>query len=307
MTISPRASVVMTVFRDFRFFDEAVASVLAQDFPDLELIIVDDGNDRDDLFAAVAARDPRIRILHCPGNIGAAAAANLGIAAARSGVIVRLDADDVCEPGRVGRLVAEFDRDPGLGLLGSAVQIINEAHQRGSVVRMPESDLEIRWTILFHNPFYHSAAAFRRHLFDAVGGYRVEERVSQDHYLWFDLLPLCRARNLPEPLTRYRINQQGLTVQNNVRPRTRTHAIREALWAELGLVYDLHDDALAGAVSAFLRGQKVRPELLDPAWQVLERTLAVFLASPGARADAATIEEGRRLEARLRAQRAAAE
>ncbi|WP_157764691.1 glycosyltransferase [Rhodobacter sp. CZR27] len=306
MTASPRASVVMTVFRDFRFFDEAVASVLAQDFPELELIIVDDGNDRDDLFAAVAARDPRIRILHCPRNIGTAAAANLGIAAARSGLIVRLDADDAAEPERVGRLVAEFERDPGLGLLGSAVQIVDEEQRRGPVVRMPETDLEIRWTILFHNPFYHSAAAFRRELFEAVGGYREEELVSQDHYLWFSLLPLCRAGNLPEPLTRYRINRQGLTVRNNTRPRNRTHAIREALWADLGLVYDLHDDTLAGAVSAFLRGQKVRPEMLAPAWEVVERMLAVFLASPRARADAAAIEDGRRLEARLRAQRAAA-
>ena len=68
---------------------------------------------------------------------------------------------------------------------------------------MPESDLEIRWTILFHNSLYHSTVAFRRVCFEAAGRYKIDELISQDYYLWFQMLPLCRARNIAEPLVRY--------------------------------------------------------------------------------------------------------
>src|ERR1700704_834380 len=63
---SPRVSVVMTVYKDLRFVDEAVQSVLDQTFGDLELIIVDDGNGNDAVFADIAGRDPRIRIVASP-------------------------------------------------------------------------------------------------------------------------------------------------------------------------------------------------------------------------------------------------
>ncbi|OYX27213.1 MAG: hypothetical protein B7Z10_00885, partial [Rhodobacterales bacterium 32-66-7] len=53
---APRASVVMTVFRDFRFLDAAIDSVLLQDMEEFELIVVDDGNSRPDIFADLSRR-----------------------------------------------------------------------------------------------------------------------------------------------------------------------------------------------------------------------------------------------------------
>jgi glycosyltransferase involved in cell wall biosynthesis len=276
----PGASVVMTVYNDFRFLDAAVDSILQQEFRDLELIIVDDGSGKDAIFEALARRDPRIRIVVNPTNIGTAAAANRGIDVARAEIIVRLDADDIAEPARVGRLVAALAEDPRLGLVGSAVTLIDEADRILRVQPMPETDIDIRWTILFHNPFYHSAAAFRRDLFEKAGRYIVEELVSQDHYMWFHLLPLCRARNLAEPLTRYRENPLGLTATHMTKnPRSRTHKIREALWQRLGLTYDLYDDAVARSVSHFLRGFDVAPEHRAAAYRSILTVLRAFLAS----------------------------
>jgi len=278
---APRVSVVMTAYNDLRFFDEAVASVLGQDFADFELIVVDDGNEDKSGFAGVEARDGRIRLLVNPHNVGTAVAANRGIAAARGDIIVRLDADDVCEPARVGRLVAALDADPELGLIASAVTLINEAGAALSVQVMPESDVEIRWTMLFHNPFYHSSAAFRRSLFDEAGGYLPHELVSQDHYLWAELMRRCRARNLSEPLARYRINSRGLIARHfNSNPRGRTHAIRERLWAEIGLRYDLYSDTPAMEISRFLRGEDIPPERRAAAYSVLRMTFDAFVAAP---------------------------
>jgi len=285
---SPGVSVIMTVYNDLRFLDAAVDSVLGQEFHDLELVIVDDGTGQDAIFRALAWRDPRIRIVVNPVNLGTAAAANRGIDSARGDIIVRLDADDIAEPTRVGRLVAALADDPQLGLVGSAVTLIDEAGQPLRVQPMPATDLEIRWTILFHCPFYHSAVAFRRSCFESAGRYIAAELVSQDHYLWFHMLPFCRARNLAEPLTQYRLNPRGLTaIHSTNNPRNRTHAIREALWARLGLRYNLYDDALALDVTQFLRGfDLAAPDSRGAAYRTILTVLRAFLAGPQPFADA---------------------
>lgn len=225
----PRASAVMTVYKDQRFLDAAVNSILTQEFDDLELIIVDDGTGQDAVFQELARRDRRIRLVINPNNLGTAAA-NRGIEAARGELILRLDTDDIAEPAHVGRLVAALDEDTELGLVGHAVTLIDETDRVVGVQHMPETDLKIRRTILFHDPFYHSTIAYRRSCFEAAGHYGIDELVSQDHYLWFDMLPLCRARNLTEQLTRYRLNTLGLTATNATNARNRTHPIRQASW-----------------------------------------------------------------------------
>ncbi|MGC2774165.1 MAG: glycosyltransferase, partial [Bradyrhizobium sp.] len=282
----------MTVYNDLRFLDAAVDSILQQEFRDLELVIVDDGTGQDAIFEALERRDPRIRLVINPANLGTAAAANRGIEAARADIIVRLDADDVAEPTRIGRLVAALADDPQLGLVGSWCTVTDEAGQPHGVAHMPQTDLEIRWTILFHNPFYHSTVAFRRSCFEAAGCYKIDEWVSQDHYLWFHMLPLCRARNIAEPLVRYRMNPRGLTAMNANNARNRTHPIRETLWARLGLAYDLYDDAFASDLSQFVRGADIAvSERRAPAYHVILTALRAFLAAPQpfARAEDAAI------------------
>jgi glycosyltransferase involved in cell wall biosynthesis len=296
MNLCPKVSVVLTVFGDLRFLDAAVESILRQDYRDLELIIVDDGTGQEALFNEFAARDPRIRLVVNPTNLGAAAAANRGIEAAQGDIIVRMDADDVAEPRRIASLVAALENDPELGVVGSAVTLINETGEPRGVQPSPETDLEIRWTILFFHPFIHPAVAFRRSCFERAGRYRVEQLVSHDHYLWFDMLPFCRAANVAEPLMRYRLNPRGLTMMNKGTGRSRTHAIRESLWGRLGLAYDLYDNALAQDVNDFLRGGEIaQPERRAAAYSRILTALRAFLAAPHPFARPADAEVARRL------------
>ena len=293
----------MAVGPDLRFLDQAVDSILTQEYDDLELVVIDDGTGAGAVFADLAQRDPRIRVLTNETNVGAATSANRGIAAARGEIIARLDADDIAEPAHVRSLVAALDADPALGLVGGAVSLIDEDDRDHGVRAMPTTDLDIRWTILFHCPFFHSTVAYRRHLFDAAGGYRDHELISQDHYLWHEMLPLTRAANLPEPLTRYRMNSQGLTAGGEAHdPRGRTHAIREQEWARLGLTYDLYDDHPALEISAFLRGEGI-PVVSRrmPAYRAMLSALPAFLEASRRRARLRERTDRRRLAERVMA------
>ena len=82
----PRVSMVMPVHNGARWLADAIDSVLAQDFTDFELILVDDAS-RDaspTIMADAAQRDPRVRSLRLDTNVGLPAALNHGFAAARS-------------------------------------------------------------------------------------------------------------------------------------------------------------------------------------------------------------------------------
>lgn len=273
----------MTSYRDTRFLMEAVQSVLAQDFHDFELIVVDDGSPDPAPVAALSKLDPRIHVLRLEHNVGTAEAANRGIATARAPIIARLDSDDVAESGWLTAIMAALDADPELGLVGTAVTLIDEAGRKIAVDQKPESDFAIRFTLLFHSPFYHPTVAFRRHLFDAVGGYRADQPVSQDHYLWHALLPRARARNLPQKLVRYRSNSAGLSQSNSSGDwRSRTHPIREALWQEIGLDYPLSGLALGSEADALIKGSpSLRPALHSQAVQAIENALDNVIAMRG--------------------------
>lgn len=298
---NPACSVVMTWFNNTRYLRAAVDSVLAQTMADFELIVVDDGSADPAPAAALVALDPRIRVLHLEANAGTAAAANRGIAEARAPIIARLDSDDIAEPEWLARTIAALAADPELGLVGSAVTFIDADGRTLGVQPMPESDFAIRFTLLFHSPFYHSTTTYRRALFEAVGGYRVDQPVSQDHYLWPALLEHCRARNLAEPLVRYRINPNGLTATNASHdPQARTRPLRAALWNEIGLPQP--EPVIEAAADRVMRSQPVADHALQrQAADAVRAALAQVeeIAPSFQRADEA--DKAARFAARLRA------
>ena len=88
--MTPRVSVVSTVYNGEAFFDRAVPGILTQTFEDFEFILVDDGSSDRSLekLRELAASDRRIRVF-APGRLGAAAAYNYGVAQAAGEYVAR--------------------------------------------------------------------------------------------------------------------------------------------------------------------------------------------------------------------------
>ncbi|MEV6594111.1 bifunctional glycosyltransferase/CDP-glycerol:glycerophosphate glycerophosphotransferase [Streptomyces acidicola] len=97
----PRFSVIVPAYEVQAYLHECLDSVLCQSFPDLELIVVDDGSP--DACGAIAeefaARDPRVRPVHLPRNEGPGPARNAGLARVTGDYVVLLDGDDTLTPG----------------------------------------------------------------------------------------------------------------------------------------------------------------------------------------------------------------
>ncbi|HEX4848357.1 MAG TPA: glycosyltransferase [Novosphingobium sp.] len=280
---SPAVSVVMTTWNDLRFIRDAVGGVLRQTFTDFEFIIVDDGSDYPHEVEALAALDPRIRIVRLDANLGAAEAGNRGIALARAPIVARMDYDDIAEPGWLAAVTQALAEDPELGIVGTWATLISEHGDPLGIDRTPQSDFAIRLTLLSHNPFYHSSVAYRRELIALVGGIEGGQNLTHDHRLWRALLPHCRARNLPQPLVRYRYNPRGITGSSDpLTSRSRSHDIRVGLWNELGLAYPLDSRPLGDAFDSFLRDRPApHPELWGAVAEVIESAIGGLAAQEG--------------------------
>jgi glycosyltransferase involved in cell wall biosynthesis len=99
----PLVTVLIDTYNYGRFIEEAIESVLAQDFPldEVEILVVDDGS-TDDTSQRIEKYRSRIHYF-CKPNGGQASALNFGIAYAKGEIIALLDADDFWLPGKLKR------------------------------------------------------------------------------------------------------------------------------------------------------------------------------------------------------------
>src|SRR5436190_825161 len=124
---APRVSVITPFLNAERFIAEAIESVLAQDFHDFELILIDDGSSRKcrDIARNYAVRYADvIRYVSHEGHVnrGISASRNLGVSLARGELVAFIDADDVWAPAKLSEQVAIMDAHPELGMVCGAAR-----------------------------------------------------------------------------------------------------------------------------------------------------------------------------------------
>ena len=124
----PRVSIVIPARNEEKNLEEALRSVLAQDYPNVEIVVVDDrSTDRTgEILDRMAAADPRVRVVHVtelpPGWLGKNHALELGSEGAGGDFLLFTDADVVMEPTALRRAVARMEAR-GLDHLTSSPEI----------------------------------------------------------------------------------------------------------------------------------------------------------------------------------------
>jgi glycosyltransferase involved in cell wall biosynthesis len=113
----PRISVILPAFNRAELIDDAIDSVLAQDFGDFELVVVDDGSTDGTADAVRAHSDPRVRLVTLTRNQGSNAARNEGIRNAQAPLLAFLDSDDRYLPNKLSTVVRAFESRPELDVL----------------------------------------------------------------------------------------------------------------------------------------------------------------------------------------------
>jgi glycosyltransferase involved in cell wall biosynthesis len=124
----PRVGVGLPVYNGGKYVAQAIEAILAQEFDDLELIIVDNAStdETSEICLAYAASDKRVHYHRNETNIGAAANFNRVVSLSRAPYFMWAANDDFYETEYISRCVAELDANPDVILCSSLVRIIDE-------------------------------------------------------------------------------------------------------------------------------------------------------------------------------------
>lgn len=200
----PQVSVIIPSYNCERYLAEAIDSVLAQTYQNLEIIVVDDGS-TDDTAKLLQGYGKRIRAIH-QQNQGVALARNHGIQQAQGEWIAFLDADDVFLPHKLAAQITLAAEYPELGMIHSGWHRVDaQGHLLMTVEpwhQVPKLTLEswLRW-----KPVLPSAMLFRRWWLQQAGGFDPRFPPAEDTDLVLRLsLMGCSAKWLPQVTVNYR-------------------------------------------------------------------------------------------------------
>ena len=208
----PEVSVILPTMDRWGLLTRALASVLAQEDVDLEVLVIDDGSSDGTPTRLGAIGDPRLRVLVQESNQGVARARNRGIEEADGEWIAFLDDDDFWAPTCLREHLRSIaDAGAGWGY-GAAISV---GPDRPSRVMMPAPADELEDGLLQHNLVGPpSTVTVRRDLLDEIGGFDERLSVIADWDLWVQLSRRAPAALCEDPLVGYWDHSDGMHHQN---------------------------------------------------------------------------------------------
>ena len=237
---APLVTVLIDAYNYGHYIEEAVESVLAQEFPreQREILVIDDGS-TDDTAERLIKYGDAIRYLRKP-NGGQASAFNFGFEEARGEIVATLDADDLWLPDKLRRVCETFEKNPGAGLVyhrtylwRGGEQVANDSYFAVVSGRVPES----RVSLLRYPMVGTSCLAFRRNSLKVLLPVPEVLRSQADAYLTALIIFVAPVAALPEFLAKYRLHDANLFQANNGRARRdgieHRMAMRAVLLAEI--------------------------------------------------------------------------
>lgn len=303
---SPLISVVIPCYNAERYLAAAIDSILAQQHPSLEIIVVDDGS-RDGSCALVERDYPGVR-LERQANAGAAAARNRGIALARGSWVAFLDADDIWLPGKLAAQWDQLQAHPECRLNYTAWQVWRSDAPRPDAGLLAQLDAQRddlqRWAgasgwvypqLMLDCVVWTGTVLAQRSLLQELGGFDTSLHVGEDYDLWLRASRLTPILRVAQPYALYRLHPASITHQTpreNYRARviglalarwgTRSPdgsnadlaAIRRALarsWSDFGAAALAIGDGRRSRASAW-RALREDPAHL-PGWKLLVKAL----------------------------------
>jgi len=253
----PLVSVVTPSYNQGAFIRATIESVLAQDYPSIEYLVVDGGS-TDGTQATLRGYGERVRWVSEPDR-GQADALNKSFRLTSGAILGWLNSDDVYLPGAVRAAVETLADQPDLALVyGDAQYIGPDGRRLGAYPTEPFDLRRLAQTCFICQP----AGFFRREALEAVGGLDASLHYAMDYDLWFRLASRFRVAHVARELAQSRQHPEAKSV-------ARRH--RQALFREIYLVLRRH----VGRVPLRWRWCRAHHAVLDrlsPGARLLYRT-----------------------------------
>jgi glycosyltransferase involved in cell wall biosynthesis len=272
-------TVLIDTYNYGRFIEEAIESVLTQDFEmeHVEILVVDDGS-TDDTAERVTRYGARVRYLQ-KANGGQASALNLGFAKARGEIVVLLDADDYFLPGKLRRVAEEFRKRPDAGMVYNALKELHT--ESGKTVEVPFTEVmgflpEDKRNLVTFCAYPTSCLAFRRSLVEKLLPIPESLRLQADGYIEHLAVLMAPVAAIAEAVSVYRVHGRNLYYAGDGLSREekgRRIDSYSSLMKEIKGWTRRHEGELNGSrARLFFSGQRLHAEehrfLMEPPWRL---------------------------------------
>lgn len=202
--MAPHISVLLPVLNGERTIARSIHSILAQNYPDFELLVINEHGSDDDtaeIVGRLAENDSRIVFIQNDHKLGLAGSLNKGIKVASGELIARMDADDVSFANRFELQVDYMCRHPEVGVCGGWQKHIGP---RSRWLHCPPSEPEVLApSLLFSCEMCHSTVMMRKSVLVENGLLYQEECMAEDFELWTRMLGRTVLANIPVVLGNY--------------------------------------------------------------------------------------------------------
>lgn len=230
---SPTVTVIMPVYNSEQFIRDAIESVLGQTYTNFEFLIIDDASNDRTVSIVKSYNDPRIHLIEKPQNTGYTLSLNMGLKKAKGRYIARMDSDDISLPKRFEKQVSFLDANPEFILCGTSYSIIDGNNR----IILPETNDEIRLTLLHFNCIAHPTVMFKREILDRhFLEYNPDMEPSEDYDLWVRLLTKGNLYNLQEILLHYRMHNSSVSRKRIKEQEVTAVKVRIELLQKIGIL-----------------------------------------------------------------------
>ena len=206
----PIVSVVTPSYNQAPFLEETLRSVLDQDYPELEYLVVDDGS-TDGSVEIIRRYEDRLAWWTTQENAGQPAAINRGMARARGEYLAYLNSDDTLLPGAISRMVAELQADPSLLFVYGDSVLTDEASQETGLLEARPLDMAAMVRACdCHIP--QPSSLWRRRAWELAGPF------NESGYYFFDWEFFLKAsgfgpgKRISVPLSTYRLHPESKSI-----------------------------------------------------------------------------------------------
>lgn len=183
----PKVSIVIPVYNGSNYLAEAIDSALTQTYPNVEVIVVDDGSSDGGLTEGICrGYGQKIRYFH-KQNGGVSSALNFGIENMEGEYFSWLSHDDIYYPDKVERQVEYLKSNPLVRIVGTGLDVIDDAgNEIGDHIPKSET-IVLNGRDVMDTWIYGCSLLIDRKVFDEVGGFNLENRTVQDLEMWLDI------------------------------------------------------------------------------------------------------------------------
>lgn len=197
----PRFSIVTPSYNTGRHIADAIRSVLSQDYPNLDYLVMDGGS-TDDTVEVLRSFGPCVRWIS-EKDAGQSDAIRRGFGQTSGEILTWLNSDDVLAPGALQTVAEYFAANPEVDVVyGKATYIDAQGKEIGRCVHV--EPFSARRLFHYSDFIVQPAAFFRRSAYDAVGGLDANLHYGMDYDLWLKLARAHTFAYLPRSLASYR-------------------------------------------------------------------------------------------------------